>query len=201
MDVLVDCEESQAVTIAFRNKGHNAYSCDLLSCSGGHSEWHIQGDAIDTLRSKKWDLVIAHPPCTRLANSGVRWLKERDLWHDLAKAIYFFKQFQEYQKETGIPMCIENPIPHKYAVDGFDLNGKFIEGIGKYSQIIQPWQFGHGEQKATCLWLYNLPDLIPTNIVEGREQRIWKMQPGEDRAKERSKTFVGIAEAFAAQWG
>lgn len=193
MKVLIACEESQTVCKAFRSLGHEAYSCDIIECSGGHPEWHIQGNAIEALYSQKWDLVIAHPPCTRLSNSGVRWLKERNLWEDLDAAKWFFFQFKTYG-EAGNKIAIENPIPHKYAV-----NGSY--GIGKYTQVIQPWQFGHGETKATCLWLYGLPNLMPTDIVEGREQRIWKMSPGEARAKERSKTFTGIAYAMAKQWG
>jgi hypothetical protein len=188
MKVLIACEESQVVCKAFRERGHEAYSCDLLPTSGNHPEWHIRDDAIKVLYSQKWDLVIAHPPCTRLCNSGVRWLRERNLWNDLDKAERFFNEFVEYGIK-GNKICIENPIPHKYA------------RIPKYSQIIQPYQFGHPETKATCLWLYNLPKLIPTNIVEGREQKIWKMPPSKDRSKLRSKTFPGIAAAFAEQWG
>ena len=189
MRILIACEESQEVCKAFRAKGHKAYSCDLLPCSGGHPEWHLQGNVTHELYND-WDLVIAHPPCTRLANSGVRWLHERSLWQEMYYACEFFNQFQTYAL-SGAKVCIENPIPHKHA----------IEYIGKYSQIIQPWQFGHPESKATCLWLYNLPLLQPTNIVEGREQRIWKLPPSDDRAKLRSKTFPGIAKAMAAQWG
>lgn len=189
MRVLVACEESQTVTKAFRARGFEAFSCDILPCSGGHQEWHIHGDVIHQLY-KDWDMVIAHPPCTRLANSGVRWLAERDLWEDMYSACEFFNHFQALGKQ-GVPVAIENPIPHKYAV----------EYIGKYSQIIQPWKFGHGETKATCLWLYNLPELKPTDIVTGREQRIWKMGPSPERSKERSKTFSGIADAMAQQWG
>lgn len=191
MDVLIECEESQEVCKAFRELGHEAYSCDLQPCSGGHPEWHIQGDAIKALYSREWDLVIAHPPCTRLANSGVRWLNERDLWDEMHEACLFFNEFQQYHKKTGTPMSIENPIPHKYAV----------ERIGKYTQIIQPWMFGHPETKATCLWLYGLPKLTPTNIVDGREQRVWRLPPTADRAKLRSKTFTGVAKAMAEQWG
>lgn len=187
--ILIACEESQAVTIEFRKLRFEAYSCDLQDCSGGHPEWHIKGDITHQLY-KEWDLIIAHPPCTRLSNSGVRWLAERNLWEDMYQACEFFNLFQSLAK-NGTPVAIENPIPHKYAK----------EYIGEYSQIIQPWMFGHGETKATCLWLYNLPQLTPTNIVEGREQRIWKLPPGEERAKLRSKTYQGIAEAMAKQWG
>ncbi len=188
MRVLVACEESGIVAEAFRKRGHEAWSCDILPTSGGHPEWHIKDDAIKILYSQKWDLVIAHPPCTRLANSGVRWLHERDLWSELQEAIHFFNQFVEYGKAEN-RIAIENPIPHKWAI------------IPKYTQIIQPWQFGHPESKATCLWLYGLPKLNPTNIVSGREQKVWKMTPGPERAKLRSKTFIGIAKAMAEQWG
>ena len=152
--VLVACEESQAVCIEFRKLGIEAYSCDLLPCSGGHPEWHLQQDVTKLLWSMKWDLIIAHPPCTRLANSGVMWLEKKGLWDDLFEGVRFFKKFQLYGKMGG-RIAIENPIPHKYAV----------KEIGKYSQIIQPYEFGHTERKATCLWLYNLPLLKETNNV------------------------------------
>ena len=193
LKVLVACEESQAVTKAFRAKGFEAYSCDLQPCSGGHPEWHIQGDAIAEAYSGKYDMMIAHPPCTYIANSGVRWLnivdgvitnKERK--QDLLWARRFFLDLLNAPIEFK---GLENPIPHKHA------------SLPKYDQLIQPWQFGHGETKATCLWIKGLPKLMPTNIVAGREQRIWKMAPGPDRTKERSKTYTGIAEAMASQWG
>lgn len=189
MNVLVDCEFSQIVTKAFRDRGHNAFSCDLLPTEG-NPEWHLQMDAIEALWSRRWDLVIAHPPCTRLANSGVRWLLERNLWDELSLACEFFSEFITYG-EKGNKICIENPIPHKYALNLLE----------PYTQLIQPWQFGHPESKATCLWLYGLPKLIPTNIVEGREGKVWKMPPSPDRAKLRSKTYEGIAKAFSIQWG
>ena len=189
MKILIACEESQAVTIAFRNLGYEAYSCDLQECSGGHPEWHIQGDAIEEAYSGKYDMMIAFPTCTYLANSGVQHLhKDKSRWEKLDDGAEFFKKLMDAPIEK---IALENPIPHKYAV----------ERIGrKYDQIIQPWQFGHGETKATCFWLKNLPKLKPTNIVEGREQRIWKLPPSEDRAKLRSKTFKGVAEAMAQQW-
>jgi len=190
MRVLIACEESQAVCIEFRKKGHEAYSCDLLPCSGGHPEWHIQGDVKNVIQNRSFDLYICHPPCDRLANSGVRWLAERNLWGELDSAIEFFNFFVQLGR-SGKKVLIENPIQHKYA----------RAGIEKYHQIIQPWQFGHPEQKATCLWLYNLPKLQPTNIVSGRDQNIWKMSPGPERSKLRSKTFPGIAKAFAEQYG
>lgn len=185
MKVLIACEESQAVCKAFRAKGHEAYSCDILPCSGGHPEWHIQDDVRNHLDG--WDMIIAHPVCTRLTNSGVRWLHERNLWAEMEAAAEFFNLF----KGKAPKVCIENPIPHKYA--------KAI--IGNYTQIVQPWMFGHGETKATCLWLHDLPKLKPTNIVEGREQKIWKMSPSKNRAALRSKTYPGIAKAMADQWG
>lgn len=184
MRVLVACEFSGIVRDAFNKRGHDAMSCDLLPTE--RPGWHYQGDIRNVLTG--WDLIIAHPPCTRLANSGVRWLKERNLWAEMADAAKFFKMFLEAPIER---IAIENPIPHKYA----------IEIIGRsYDQIIQPWQYGHGETKATCLWLKGLPKLKPTNIVEGRVARIHKMPPSTDRWKERSRTYTGIAEAMALQW-
>ena len=185
MKVLVACEESGTVRDAFRKKGHESYSCDILP---NKSKYHIQDDVLKHL-NEGWDLMIAHPPCTYLCNSGVSWLHTREgRWEELEKAKQFFKVFLD----SDIPkICIENPIPHKYA----------REMIGKYTQIVQPWQFGHGETKATCLWLKNLPKLKPTNIVEGREQRLHKLPPSKDRARLRSITYSGIAEAMAEQWG
>lgn len=186
MRVLVACEFSGIVRQAFAALGHEAWSCDLLptEISGNH----YQGDVKDILYSKNWDIMIAHPPCTRLANSGVRWLAERNLWDEMRQGAEFFKELLN----APISMiAIENPIPHRYA----------LEVIGeKYSQIIQPWQFGHGETKATCLWLKNLPKLKPTEIVEGRYQRIHFMPKSENRWRERSRTYQGIANAMATQW-
>jgi hypothetical protein len=195
--ILVACEESQAVCIAFRERGHEAYSCDILECSGGHPEWHIQGDVRNVLYREKWDLVIAHPPCTRLTNSGVCWLEKYDLWDELKEACDFFNIFTEYGK-MGNKICIENPIPHKYA----------RERIGDYTQIIQPWMFGHMERKSTCLWLFDLPKLKPTcdvresmlKLPKNQQQRIHYLPPGPDRSKIRSKTYSGIAEAVAEQF-
>ena len=187
MKILIACEESQTVCIAFRERGHEAYSADTQDCSGGHPEWHIKGDVLQRLNDG-WDMMIAHPPCTRLCNSGVCWLEKRNLWGDMREGAEFFKLLMD----ADIPLiAVENPIPHKYA----------LEIIGrKYDQIIQPWQFGHGETKATCLWLKGLPKLQPTNIVEGREQRLHRLPPSPERAKQRSKTFPGIAQAMANQW-
>lgn len=185
MKVLVACEFSGIVRDAFIKRGHDAWSCDLLPTESPGP--HYQGDVFDII-GDGWGLMISHWPCTRLCNSSVRWLAERDLWADMRESA---KQFRRLL-DCGIPrIAAENPIPHKYA--------RAI--MGGYTQIIQPWQFGHPETKATCLWLRNLPNLVPTNIVAGREQRIWKMPPGPDRAKNRSRTFQGIADAMAEQWG
>ena len=184
INILVACEESQAVCIAFRELGFNAFSCDRLPCSGGHPEWHIQDDAIEAINSRKWDAVIAFPPCTDLAVSGARHFERKIADGSQQRSIEFFMKFTKCEI-----FAIENPI------------GIMSKHFRKPDQIIQPWQFGHGETKATCLWLKGLPKLKPTNIVEGREQRIWKMPPSKDRAKLRSKTFPGIAKAMAEQWG
>jgi hypothetical protein len=204
MRILVACEESQAVTKAFRAKGHEAYSCDMLDCSGGHPEWHIKRNVLEIL-NQDWDFIGAHPECTYLANSGVRWLynkdgsKNIDRWIKLEAAVIFFNTIKAKIKKG----YLESSIPHKYARDGFYsvVTGKWVVGIGKYSQIVQPWQFGHGETKATCFWLIDLSLLKPTNIVTGREQRIWKLPPSKDRSKLRSKTFPGIGDAMANLWG
>ncbi len=200
--VLVACEESQTVTIEFRKLGHEAFSCDLLPCSGGHPEWHIQGDVLKVLNDG-WDLMIAHPTCTYLTNSGVSWLYNKDgtrndeRWHNLKEGAEFFKSLLN----APIPLiAIENPIPHKYAVE---LIGQ------KYNQLIQPYQFGHTESKATCFWLKGLPKLQETNNVKhiwqdlpkNQAQRLHYLPPGPERAKLRSKTFKGIAEAMAEQYG
>ena len=150
---------------------------------------HYQGDAMDII-GDGWDLMVAHPPCTYLCNSGVRWLHtEPGRWDAMRKGAEFFKGLLN----APIPMiAVENPIPHKYALD--------IIGA-RYAQIIQPHHFGHGETKATCLWLKNLPPLMATDIVTGREHRIHRLPPGPNRWAERSKTFSGIAAAFADQWG
>ena len=184
MKILVACEESQAVTIELRRLGHEAYSCDIIPCSGGHPEWHIQQDVIPLL-TQKWDMILAFPPCTHLAVSGAKWFAAKRADGRQQNAIDFFMQFAN----SDCPrIAIENPV------------GIMSTVWRKPDQIIQPWQFGHGETKRTCLWLKGLPPLIPTEIVEGREQRIWKMPPSEDRAKNRAKTFPGIARAMAEQW-
>ena len=183
--VLIACEESQAVTIEMRKIGIEAFSCDIEPCSGGHPEWHIHGDALPLL-NQKWDMIIAFPPCTHLAVSGAKWFKEKRKDGRQQQAIDFFMEFANVKCER---IAIENPI------------GIMSTVWRKPDQIIQPWMFGHGETKATCFWLKNLPLLQPTNIVNGREQRIWEMQPSKKRAKIRSKTFPGIAKAMAEQWG
>ncbi len=201
MRVLVGCEFSQVVCKAFRARGHEAYSCDLIPCEGGHPEWHIQDDVLNHL-DDRWDLGIFHDPCTYQCNSGVRWLRtETGRWEELEASCAFTKKLLDAPIDK---ICRENPIPHKYA----------LEIIGrKYTQIIQPWMFGHYEKKATCLWLKGLPKLrikfrteeecrIFLEIPEGTkpEQRIFKMSPGENRGKERSRFFEGIANAMASQW-
>lgn len=188
--ILIACEESQTVCKAFRAKGHEAYSCDILPCSGGHPEWHIQcpdeewifGEA----DSGDYDYVIAFPPCTHLAVSGARWFPEKRKDGRQLKAIDFFLFFTSLANVKG--WAIENPI------------GIMSSVYRKPDQIIQPWQFGHGETKATCLWLNGLPLLKPTNIVPGREGKVWKMAPSENRATLRSKTYEGIARAMSEQW-
>ena len=184
MKILVACEESQAVTIELRRLGHEAYSCDIIPCSGGHPEWHLQVDALELLKMK-WDMIIAFPPCTNLAVSGARHFKEKQADGRQQASVEFFMQFANADCKR---IAIENPI------------GIMSTRYRKPDQIIQPWQFGHGETKATCLWLKGLPKLQPTDIVTGREQRIWKMPPGPERAKLRSKTYLGIARAMAEQW-
>lgn len=185
MKIIVGCEESQIVTLKMRNKGHEAYSCDLQATSGFYPEWHIQEDILKVIEWEVWDMLIVFPPCTHLCNSGNRWNQQRIESGKQAEAIKFVKDLARADIKR---IAIENPV------------GILSNVWRQPDQIIQPWQFGHGEQKTTCLWLKNLPKLKPTNIVTGREQRIWKMPPGEDRAKMRSKTYNGIAEAMAEQW-
>lgn len=182
MRVLVACEYSGRVRDAFRAKGHDAWSCDLLPCESDPT-WHIQGDILWEL-TQGWDLMIAHPPCTHLAVSGARWWPNKV--EEQAQALAFV----QYLMDAPIPkICIENPI------------SKISTTIRRPDQIIQPWQFGHGETKATCLWLKNLPLLVPTDIVNGREAKVHRMPPGPNRWKERSRTYEGIAKAMSEQWG
>ena len=181
MKVLVACEFSGVVRDAFTKCGHEAYSCDLIpSESPGR---HIVGDCLELLDSS-WDLLVAHPPCTHLAVSGARWFKEKQ--KEQAEALTFVQQLMD----APIPrICIENPV------------SIISTKIRKPDQIIQPWQYGHGETKATCLWLKGLPLLRPTKVVEGRVSRVHFASPGPNRWKERSRTLVGIASAMAEQWG
>lgn len=206
MKVLIACEESQAVCIEFRARGHEAYSCDIQACSGGHPEWHIMGDALVAIKGgvittmngqthniDKWDLLIAHPPCTHLAVSGARWFSEGKKPISLKfEAAAFFMKFIEADIDK---VAVENPICVMSTL------------YRKPDQIINPWQFGHMEQKRTSLWLKNLPLLTETNNVydkmmllpEKDRARIWWL--GSNHAKERSKTYPGIAKAMAEQWG
>lgn len=186
LKILVACEQSQVVTEQFILLGHDAMSCDKYY-DGEKGLPHYRGDVRDLLK-EFFDLVIFHPYCTYNTNSGVRWL-DTDItrWKKLFEGAEFFNLRHQFNSPS---VGTENPIPHKYAT----------ALIGKYDQLIQPWQFGHGETKATCLWLKNLPPLKPTNIVDGREGRIWKMPPSEERSKLRSRTYTGIAAAMAEQW-
>lgn len=186
MKVLVACEFSGTVRDAFIRAGHDAMSCDLLPTESPGP--HYQGDVFDIINDG-WDLMIAHPPCTFLANSGVRWLYEKpNRWQDLIEGASFFRKLLT----APIPMrAIENPIMHKWA--------KMIIG-SEPTQTIQPWQFGHGETKAVSLWLRYLPTLDRTNVVDGREAKVHRMPPSANRQKERSRFYTGIADAMADQW-
>ena len=188
MRILIACEFSGIVRDAFAALGHDAWSCDLLPSEKPGN--HIQRDLMqlwDTWNTwgREWDLIIAHPPCTDLAVSGARWFPAKIASGRQQKAIDFFLMIAGCDCPR---IAIENPI------------GIMSRIWRKPDQIIQPWQFGHGETKATCLWLKGLPKLTPTKIVEGREGRIWKMPPSPDRWKERSRTYQGIADAMATQW-
>ena len=198
MKVLVACEYSATVRDAFRAKGHDAWSCDLLP-TDGDPYYHIQGDALVMAHGHAWDLLIAHPPCTYLTNSGVTWLhKDPTRWEKLDEGAAFFKALLDAPVER---IAIENPIMHKYAKER-------IGGV-KQTQTIQPYQFGHLEQKATCLWLKNLPPLQPTSdlkaqtkaLPDNERQRLHYLPPSADRWKLRSTTYKGIADAMAIQWG
>ena len=182
MRVLVACEYSGRVREAFRKLGHDAWSCDLLPADDG-SYYHYQCDVKEVI-GNGWDLMIAHPPCTHLAVSGARWFKDKVI--EQREALAFVQTLLEAPIEH---IALENPV------------SIISTRIRKADQYIQPWQFGHGETKKTGLWLKNLPRLEPTNIVEGRQNRVWKMPPSENRWKLRSETYQGIADAMAAQWG
>jgi len=180
--ILVACEFSGIVRDAFRERGHDAWSCDLLETEQPGP--HYEADVRTILYNQRWDLMIAHPPCTHLAVSGARWFAEKA--EEQAEALAFVRMLLD----APIPrIALENPV------------SIISSRIRKPDQVIQPWQFGHGETKATCLWLKGLPKLTPTNIVDGREARVHRMPPGPDRWRERSRTFTGIAEAMADQWG
>jgi hypothetical protein len=191
--VLVACEESQAVTKEFRKLGHYAFSCDILPPSGGHPEWHIRDDVLGHIDKGCWDLIIAFPPCTHLAVSGAAWFEEKRKDGRQQKAIDFFMQFANADCEH---IAIENPI------------SIMSTQWRKPDQYIQPYEFGHMEQKKTCLWLKNLPPLKPTNNVydemmklpKNERERIHYLPPSPDRSKLRSKTFQGVAKAMAEQW-
>lgn len=223
MNVLVACEESQRVCTAFRERGHRAFSCDIQECSGGHPEWHIQGDVLPLLNGKcefvlqngktdrqtdRWDLIIAHPPCTFLSNAGARWLWANGKLNNerYKKGLSGKEFFMKFYNADCDKIAIENPIPSA------------VYELPKYTQTIEPYMFGHNVTKKTCLWLKGLPKLQPTNIVEpykGREITMkngtkrfscWTMDCGKayggtDRQRDRSKTFPGIANAMADQWG
>lgn len=200
--VLVACEYSGAVRSRLRRMGLDAVSCDILPAEDGSAQ-HIQGDAITAMQSRRWDAIIAFPPCTYLTVSGNRWFYHPDDKHlpvsarrphprhpdrqqKRLEAVRFFMSFVNC---GAAYVAIENPI------------GIMSTYFRKPDQIVQPWQYGHGETKSTCFWLKGLPLLEATDVVDGRDQRIWKMPPGKDRAKERSRTYSGIAEAIATQWG
>ena len=214
MNVLVACEESQRVCTAFREKGHNAFSCDILPCSGGHPEWHCQGDALNILNGSgdkeeyfctqdnkshklpvKWDLIIAHPPCTYLSNAGARFLYPKGVLNEerLKLGLDAKEFFMAFYNADCEKICIENPTPSR------------VYELPKYTQVIQPWMFGHPVQKRTCLWLKGLEPLKPTEIVEERQSSKvpgnWFNKGGKERQQNRAKTFPGIAKAMADQWG
>ena len=220
MKVLVACEESQAVTIEMRKLGHEAFSCDIIECSGGHPEWHIMQDVLPLLNGRcsfntmdgiehsidgKWDMILAHPPCTYLTNAGARWLwaggkLNEERYKKGMEARKFFMRFIEADCPR---IAVENPIPSA------------VYELPTYTQIIQPYEYGHPNTKKTCLWLKGLPPLQPTEIVKPEKARrfqqkngkwrysCWEMDQrgGKERARERSKTFPGIAKAMAEQWG
>jgi site-specific DNA-cytosine methylase len=180
--VLVACEYSGRVRDAFSAKGWDAWSCDLLPSENANGN-HYQGP-VQELLCQHWDLMIAHPPCTHLAVSGARWFKDKQ--PEQAEALEFVRLLLNAPIER---IALENPV------------SIISSRIRKPDQIIQPWQFGHGETKATCLWLKNLPKLQPTEVVDGRENKVHRMPPGPNRWKERSRTYQGIANAMAEQWG
>ena len=194
LKILIACEESQEICKAFRSLGHEAYSCDILDCSGGHPEWHIKGDILEQL-DKGWDLMIAHPPCTYLSNAGARFLYPKGILNQdrLRLGIEAKKLFMKLYNADIPRVVIENPIPSK------------VYGLPKYTQTIQPYEHGHPYQKRTCLWLKGVDILKPTDVLENpKSTKVagnWFNKGGKERQKNRSKTFPGIAKAMAAQWG
>jgi hypothetical protein len=194
-NILIGCEESGVVRDAFRKLGHNAWSCDIIPCSGD-PEFHLQMDIFEAIKLKKWDMGIFFPPCTYLTISANKWYADQPPRKSGAlvgqarrdareQAIKFFMDL--YNSDIKF-IAMENPV------------GVMSTVFRKPNQVLQPWMFGHGETKATCLWLKNLPNLTPTNVVDGREQRLHALTPSKDRAMLRSKTFQGIADAMADQW-
>lgn len=191
MKVLVACEYSGRVRDAFRAKGHDAWSCDILPCDAD-PKYHYQGDALDIAYNGNWDLMVAHPPCTYLTNSGVRWLHERpERWKDLDEGAEFFRKLLNAPISK---IAVENPIMHKYA----------IERVGrKHDFCLQPYEHGEPHSKKTCFWLKGLKPFGPTNIIPKNQvnQTIWKLPPSKDRWKLRSTTYKGVAKAMADAWG
>lgn len=201
MRILVACEESQAVTTELRRLGHEAYSCDIIPCSGGHPEWHLQVDALELLKMK-WDMIIAHPPCTFLSNAGARhlWKGHQLNQERYEKGLEAKKFFEAFLYADCPRIAVENPIPSR------------VFELPKYTQIVQPYEHGHPYTKRTCFWLKGLPPLVPSNVVEpvatwcpsgsysGKHGEKHRGMFTTDRAKNRSKTFPGIARAMAEQW-
>lgn len=189
--ILVGCEESQAITIQLRKLGFEAYSNDLQPCSGNHPEWHIQEDVMKVIPTRQWSHIILHPDCTAMAVSGNRWYGNGTPGNgERLKAVKWTVDLWNLAKKHSPKVALENPNSVIFPI---------LRRLGAVVQYIDPYQFGHGEQKKTGLALHNLPELEPTDEVDGREQRIWKMPPGPDRKKLRSKTYPGIAKAMAIQ--
>jgi hypothetical protein len=192
MKVLIGCEESQVVCKAFRLYGYEAYSCDILS-TRGNPDWHIKGDIMQIIPTSAWNLIILHPDCTCMACSGNRWYGvNMPRNNERVLAVHWTLNLWELAKKYSPKVALENPKSVIFP---------FLRKQGTNIQYIHPWQFGHGEQKETGLALHNLQPLKSTNIVDGREQRIWKMAPSPTRKRDRSETFLGIALAMAQQWG
>jgi len=187
--ILIGCEESQVICGTFRKAGYEAYSCDLLP-TRGNPDWHYQADIMEIIPRNKWSLIILHPDCTAMAVSGNRWYgKNMPYEHERTEAIRWTKRLWDFSKSYCKYIALENPV------------SIIFQYLNAPVQYIQPWMFGHGETKKTGFALHNLPELKPTNIVEGREQRIWKMAPGPNRKRDRSETYQGIADAIVEQWG